>query len=516
MTNQSQANAATLYSIIADNEAWLIDRILFYAKRHGYTRYTSTLREAWRQSIAGLSAPLLTALEKGLPDVELGADGDYTDDPLTCFGIDAARRHRERGVGLGMFLGLLKYYRQSYLDLVEQESPDAACKHRWSIILRQFFDRLEVGLCTAWDAADINPQLRELQHSNRTITNEKNKYLTIFESLQSPAAVLNAQNGIDTVNHAWATLFGVSDMPGADYYDIPGDKGSVAWLSEAIEHFVSSGLAEQTVEKMVHTTMGERDLSIKMKRMLDVSEKFSGCVIILDDVTQQKQAESALHESTIWLKEMFNALKEAVFIGTPGGRIVDANKAAQRIFGYSAAELKNRTTEMLHLDHDHFVAFTAHVQETLANGENVAFEYVTKRKNGELFPVMVNVALLKKEDDTPLGIVCVLHDMSAERTAREAARTSERLQGALELAGAVCHDLNQPLMAITGYAELILMGYPEDAPHFSKLKKIVDNVAKVGAITKKLMNVTRYETKTYLNQQIIDIDKATGGGRAPY
>ena len=508
MANLSQADAKTLHAIIADNEAWLIDRILFYAKRHGYTRYTSTLREAWRQSIAGLSASLIGALEKRLPAVELGSDEDYTDDPLTRFGIDAAKRHRERGVGLAMFLGLMKYYRQSYVDLVEQEPPDPADKRRLSFILGRFFDRIEIGLCSAWNATDSNAQIKDLQQANRTITNEKNKYLTIFESLQSPVAVLDEKSRIVTVNHAWAILFDESATPGAEYYADSRKTKSVGRFSEEIERFVSGGIDEQTIEKVVDTVMGQRHLSIKIKRMLDVSEKFSGCVIILDDVTQTKKAESALNETTIYLTEMFNALEEAVFIATLGGHVVDANAAAQRIFGYTKAELKDRTTELLHLDHDHFEAFTTHVQEVLAKGQTATFEYVGKRKSGEIFPAAVNIALMKREDDTPLGIVCVLRDITALKSAQEAARQSERIQGALELAGAVCHDLNQPLMALTGYAELILMDCPQDAPHYSKIKKIVENVAKMGAITKKLMNITYYETKTYLNRQIIDIEKA--------
>ena len=512
MTDQSQIDAASLHSIIAVNETWLIDRILLYAKRHGYAKYTSTLREAWRQSIAGLSGSLISALEKRLPTVELGSDEDYTDDPLTRFGIDAAKRHRERGVGLAMFLGLMKYYRQSYIDLLEHKLADPADRRRLSFILGRFFDRIEIGLCAAWNATDTKAQLENLQQANRTITNEKNKYLTIFESLQSPVAVLNENNCIDTVNHAWAILFGKSATPGAEYYAHSGNKKSVGWLLEEIEGFVSEDKDEKTIEKVVDTVIGQRHVSIKIKRMLDVSEKFSGCVIILDDVTQTKKTESALNETTIYLTEMFNALEEAVFIGTLGGRVVDANHAAQRIFGYTKAELKGRTTELLHLDRDHFEAFTAHVQEVLAKGQHAAFEYVGKRKNGEIFPAAVNIALMKKEDDTPLGIVCVLRDISALKSAQEAARKSERIQGALELAGAVCHDLNQPLMALTGYAELILMEIPKDSPHYLKINKIVENVAKMGAITKKLMNVTHYETKTYLDRQIIDIEKASQDG----
>ena len=58
-------------------------------------------------------------------------------------------------------------------------------------------------------------------------------------------------------------------------------------------------------------------------------------------------------------------------------------------------------------------------------------------------------------------------------------------------------------------AKLLLMDCPEDSPLAGKLKKISEQVAKMGSITQKLMRVTRYETKMYMDQQIIDIDRAS-------
>jgi PAS domain S-box-containing protein len=509
MTDFSATDATTLCTIIAENEAWLIDRILFYALQQGYTRYTSTLREAWRQSIHGLSAPLLDALKNGIPDVELSPDEDYTKDPLTQFGILEAKRHRERGIGLGMFLGLMKYYRQCYMDLIRQKSPDSESRQRFYRILKRFFDRIEIGLVTTWHEPGENRQLTELQRANRTITNEKNKYLTIFQSIQSPIAVFNQDHRIDIANHAWAVFFGGSEIPGADYYAASQDNRPPAWLAVEVDRFITGGKTEEVKEKVVEAAGGKRHLNIRFKRMLDVSQKFSGCVTILDDVTLQKKAEAALKESTIWLTEMFNALEEAVFIGTPGGFIVKANKAVQRIFGYTPSELKNQRTELLHVDNDHYQAFTDRVRKALDAGKTASLEYVARRKNGEVFPASIDVALLKREDGSSLGLVSILRDITELKKAAEVTRKNERLTGVLELAGAVCHDLNQPLMALSGYAELIMMDGADKADYLPKLEKIVDQVTKMSAITKKLMRVTRYETKKYLDQQIIDIEKAS-------
>lgn len=216
----------------------------------------------------------------------------------------------------------------------------------------------------------------------RTLIDEKNKYLTIFNSLQSPVAVLDREGRIDTVNPAWSALFGMVAEPAIDPDQAEPDHDPAACLAPVITQFITGGMTETTVERSVDTVVGTRHLVIRIRRREDDHARFTGCVVMLEDVTSEKQAAAA-------------------------------------------------------------------------------------------------------------------------------ACDSERLQGALALAGAVCHDLNQPLMAISGYAELLLMNCAQDAPHFSKLKKLAAQVERVGDITRKLMHVTRYETKAYMDRQIIDIEKAS-------
>ena len=86
----------------------------------------------------------------------------------------------------------------------------------------------------------------------------------------------------------------------------------------------------------------------------------------------------------------------------------------------------------------------------------------------------------------------------------------EKLQGVLEMAGAVCHELNQPLMSVSGYSELLMMDFPGDNQLYANLEKIKREVDRMGKITKKLMKITKYEIKDYLKGKIIDINKASG------
>jgi PAS domain S-box-containing protein len=495
--------------LVVSGEDWLMNRILGYAKTYGYAQYTSTLKEAWRLSISGLSQSLLTAIHLGEKNLELGPDVDFGKDPIASFGIKEAKLHRERGVDLGMFLGLMKYYRASYLDLVRQTDFDKNLKAQCCRIVELFFDRVELGFCVEWMVIGDRQRIRELQDRNRRMTNEKNKYLTVFESIKDPAVLLNSNNKIDTVNHAWIEMFVSPSEPGAGYYGEKHVKQHIPWLVEELLAWRSNQEQERSVEKQLKTRLGRRHFQITIKRMQDISDKYGGVVVIFHDVTKLKQTEDALRETMLWLRSTFNALEEAVFITTRNRKLIDVNQAAERIFGYSREEFTKLPVETLHVDQAHYREFRKQTLAAFRRGQPATFELKAKRKNGEIFPTEHTVSLLKNEQGKALGVLSILRDISTRKHAEKMLRESERLQGVLEMAGAVCHELNQPLMAISGYSELLQLNLDPDDPLSVKLAKIRQHIDTLGKITQHLMRITRYETKAYLDSKIIDIEKSS-------
>jgi len=114
-------------------------------------------------------------------------------------------------------------------------------------------------------------------------------------------------------------------------------------------------------------------------------------------------------------------------------------------------------------------------------------------------------------DHINLSLGC-LTLVTKEMRAEEERLKREQLQVSLQMAGAVCHELNQPLQAISGYAEILLMNLPRYEAVYPKVEKIIGLAKKMGAITNKLMKITRYETKDYVKGvKIIDIEKSSAG-----
>lgn len=92
-------------------------------------------------------------------------------------------------------------------------------------------------------------------------------------------------------------------------------------------------------------------------------------------------------------------------------------------------------------------------------------------------------------------------------TLQNTLREREKLQGVLEMAGAVCHELNQPLQSVSGFSELLLADVENSDPKYETLKNIKTGIDRIGELTSKVMKITKYRTKPYMNiSKIIDID----------
>jgi len=79
-----------------------------------------------------------------------------------------------------------------------------------------------------------------------------------------------------------------------------------------------------------------------------------------------------------------------------------------------------------------------------------------------------------------------------------------------EMAGATCHELNQPMQVVLGCSEL-LSGKMDNHEDMKKiLKTISDQIVKMDRILKQINHITSYETRDYVGGiRIVDIEKAS-------
>ncbi|MFZ5774825.1 MAG: response regulator [Thermodesulfobacteriota bacterium] len=422
-----------LIPLLQSNEDWLIRRILDYAKRLDYTRYTSTLEEAWRISIAGLSASIIAGIREfdGVPD--FGPDEAFQQDALTSFGVIEAQRHRARGISFPMFLGLFKYYRQSYHDLlISQQWPQD--RHELGrLVLDRAFDRIEIAFSKEWVRTGEKDLLAELQGKNRQITNEKNAYLTAFESLADPVIIVRQDGGILAINHAAALLLDPEHVPGKSYYQASHSPAPETlpvlgqdilvlfpWLDEVWRNRhdnLSGSLLDQVIQ-------GEScHFEVACVPLLDVSEKFSGFTITIRDITKRVETGKALAESEERHRSFFeNNHAVILLINTEDGRIIDANPAAASFYGYPREQL--RTMHISSLNTLTREEIAAEMHAALAR-KRQHFLFRHRLASGEIRDVEVYTGPVRYSGKELL--YSIVHDVTDKRRAEQDLAESRRI-----------------------------------------------------------------------------------------
>jgi len=210
-------------------------------------------------------------------------------------------------------------------------------------------------------------------------------------------------------------------------------------LNKGIHEAQKSGVLDKISTKWLGTKYGPRK-SFLERYLWPLSAAAGGILLLslwawiwnirLHTLVRKKtevitRREEALQESELWMKGIFNALDESVLVVTPDRRLININHAAQKIFGYSHEEFFNQSTEILHVDHEHYLEFGRRIQDAFDKGETANFEFDARRKNGEIFPTEHSVSILKSEKGEPKGIVSVVRDITERRQAEERLRESE-------------------------------------------------------------------------------------------
>jgi len=319
---------------------------------------------------------------------------------------------------------------------------------------------------------------------------------TILESLEDGIAVVDEGHRVVEMNPAAQRMFGFKgETPiGRPIETVLGDVPEIMEL-------VASG---ETCNRQV--VLKQKPLYVLDVRYSPVHQgtgTYLGGMMVLRDVTHAKEAEEALRKSNERLELLLHSLPQAILVmDAKHHRILDVNPQACILIGRPVDQIVGRPCR-------HFLCGSENTACPITDsGKPIEhFEGVLRTAQGEEIPVLQTV--LQLEVDGNQWLVECLFDLSEVKRAEMERVERERLQAIIETVGAVCHEMNQPLMAISGYVELCLMDLEPGHPARELIQKMLEQAERMGRITRKLTHVTSYRTKDYLDKKILDIDSAS-------
>jgi two-component system sensor kinase FixL len=173
-----------------------------------------------------------------------------------------------------------------------------------------------------------------------------------------------------------------------------------------------------------------------------------------------------LHQARLWaatreahLRSILAAVPDAMIVINENGIVQGFSAAAERLFGYKAAEIIGKNVDML-MPAPHREAHNGYIKRYLATGERRMIGMIrvvaAQHRNGSTFPIELSVGEMNCGHERFFtGFIRDLTERQQtearlQELQTELARVS-RLTALGEMASAIAHELNQPLAAISNY-----------------------------------------------------------------
>jgi len=236
-------------------------------------------------------------------------------------------------------------------------------------------------------------------------------------------------------------------------------------------------------------------------------------------VTLREQTEETLLKAGALQRAIFNSANFSSIATDAKGVIQIFNVGAERMLGYTAAEVINRITSADISDPLEVIAraealslelgtpitpgFEALVFKASRGIEDI-YELTYIRKDGSRFPAMVSVTALRDAQDDIIGYLLIGTDNTVRKAVegeraqlnRELRVKNDELQGAKSVAekanlakseflSSMSHELRTPLSAILGFAQLMESGTPPPSP---SQRRSIEQILKAGWFLLDLIN----------------------------
>ena len=247
--------------------------------------------------------------------------------------------------------------------------------------------------------AQINLQLHQ---ANLTLRESEEKFAVTLHSIGDAVIATDAAARVTILNPLAERLTGWSQLdavgrPVDEIFNIINKEtrqSATIPVAETLMHGTVQGLATHTV--VIARDGSECDIADSCAPIRDRDGDVIGAVLVFRDVTEEYAAQQALRDSNALIQTVLNTVADGIItIYARGGMVKTVNPAAERMFGYSAAELVGQNFSLLipELDQDQrngSLEYYSASDEARAVG--LGREVLGLRQDGSVFPMEMAVS----------------------------------------------------------------------------------------------------------------------------
>ena len=203
---------------------------------------------------------------------------------------------------------------------------------------------------------------------------------------------------------------------------------------ERIEHYETTRMRKN----------GERfPISVTISPIRDASGKVVAASKVAHDISERRRDAESLSR----LAAIVDSADDAIISKTLNGIVTSWNKAADRIFGYTAEEMIGQS--ILRLIPEELQCEEDEILRKLRAGERIDhYETTRKKKNGEVFQVSVTISPIIDPSGKVIGASKIARDISDKKRVEQLLIQSEKLAATGRMAAAIAHEINNPLESL--------------------------------------------------------------------
>ncbi|MFC1548613.1 PAS domain S-box protein [Candidatus Omnitrophota bacterium] len=219
---------------------------------------------------------------------------------------------------------------------------------------------------------------------------------------------------------------------------------------------------------------------------------------LVTNITERKRLEKALRESEEKFRTFMETANDLMYIASKDGYFTYVNGAMCSTLGYYKEEMIGmHVTEVFNQES---LGEYKENQKELIRGGAILYEPIWETKNRVKIYGEMRVSAIYDKDGEFDGSRGVLRDISE----RKKIEGSQRLAHLGKLAADVAHEVNNPVMVISGNAELALMEGVKDDKIKKTLNIIMEQCEQARSIIKRLLMFSKPSKGTFKEINIAD------------
>ncbi len=338
----------------------------------------------------------------------------------------------------------------------------------------------------------IRRDVRVLRHSEAALRKSEGQFRIMVDTAQEGIAIIDTEAKIRYINRRMSGMLGYTadEMLGREL-PVFMDKTERNKVMLCLER-CKQGLAEREDVKFARKNGTDLWTILSASPLFDERGAFAGGLGMFTDITERKHAEVSLSESERKYHALFEQSKDAIYISSPGGELLDINPAGVALFGYSSKD------DLLKVDIARDLFFNPGDRRKLISAiktrgfvEN--FEVMLKKKNGEKLITLLSATAVCDENGETSAYQGFLRDITNQRRLEQQLFQSRKMEAIGRLAGGVAHDFNNILTAIIGYGSILQMAMPPEDPARAHVEQILALIDRAAHLTQSLLDFSRIQ-----------------------